>query len=234
MFIISDVHGCYHTLMKLIEKLPKDAELIFVGDLVDKGLHSKNVIEFVINNNHRCILGNHEYYMQLNIENALYKNIESNWSTDPERYGGAQTLDNYIKDDSLLKKHLEWIDNLPAFLEIDNYLISHGFGLPYYMRRNTEAAQKIMRTNRINDSKYKDDWEDFSKYSIINIFGHCHFEEVQIDRNEKFYGIDTGCAYGNKLTAFELNTHKILQVETDKKDLHPFFIDNDESEFLNS
>jgi len=36
-YIIGDIHGEYQVLLKLIEKLPKDAKLIFVGDLIDKG-----------------------------------------------------------------------------------------------------------------------------------------------------------------------------------------------------
>ncbi len=36
-YIIGDVHGEYDTLLALVDKLPKDAKLIFVGDLVDRG-----------------------------------------------------------------------------------------------------------------------------------------------------------------------------------------------------
>ena len=36
-YIIGDVHGCYDTLMALIAKLPEDAEIVFVGDLIDRG-----------------------------------------------------------------------------------------------------------------------------------------------------------------------------------------------------
>ena len=51
-FVIGDVHGCYYTLMDLVDKLSKDADLIFVGDLCDKGLYTKEVIEFVKSNNY--------------------------------------------------------------------------------------------------------------------------------------------------------------------------------------
>ena len=97
-YVIGDVHGCYNTLIKLVKKLPKNADLIFVGDLVDKGPNSKKVIDFVIENNYRCIKGNHEKYMSLYIEEAIYKNIQNKWSTSYNKYGGAQTLDNYIDD----------------------------------------------------------------------------------------------------------------------------------------
>ena len=40
-YIIGDVHGEYDTLMRLVEKLLGDAELVFVGDLVVRGSVSK-------------------------------------------------------------------------------------------------------------------------------------------------------------------------------------------------
>lgn len=36
-YIIGDVHGCYDTLIALIKKLPEKAEIIFLGDLIDRG-----------------------------------------------------------------------------------------------------------------------------------------------------------------------------------------------------
>ena len=52
IYVVGDVHGCFHTLQNLLTRLPKDAELIFVGDLCDKGNFSKDVIDFVIQNNY--------------------------------------------------------------------------------------------------------------------------------------------------------------------------------------
>ena len=60
IYIIGDVHGCYKTLLALIKKLPKDIRICFVGDLIDRGENSKNVVEFIKSNNYDCILGNHK------------------------------------------------------------------------------------------------------------------------------------------------------------------------------
>lgn len=46
-YIIGDIHGEYDTLIKLIEKLPFNAEIIFVGDLIDRGAKSREVIELI-------------------------------------------------------------------------------------------------------------------------------------------------------------------------------------------
>ena len=43
-YIIGDVHGEYDTLMRLVSKIPSEAKLIFVGDLIDRGSQSVEVI----------------------------------------------------------------------------------------------------------------------------------------------------------------------------------------------
>jgi len=211
-FVIGDVHGCFHTLQNLIKKLPKNHELIFVGDLCDRGIYSKEVIEFVINNNYACIKGNHETYMSLHLEDVLYKNKKDiNWLK--KGWGGQATVDCYKNTNtSLVKKHLSWIKTLPSYILLDDtYFISHGYALPFFKRRDSEDEyiRHAIRSNRINDKKYKESWEDVSDYKVINIFGHCKFDEVLIGSN--YYGIDTGCAYKNKLTALGLDTMSIVQ-----------------------
>ncbi|MEN6620280.1 MAG: metallophosphoesterase family protein, partial [Smithella sp.] len=67
-FAIGDIHGCLDKLQKLINKLPINKELdtlVFIGDYIDRGSFSKEVIDYVINlrsrfNNVVCLSGNHE------------------------------------------------------------------------------------------------------------------------------------------------------------------------------
>jgi hypothetical protein len=61
-YIIGDIHAAYKTLLALVDKLPKDARLVFVGDLLSRGSQGKEVIAFVRENAFCCIRGNHEEY----------------------------------------------------------------------------------------------------------------------------------------------------------------------------
>jgi len=77
IYIISDVHGCYKTLLALIEQFlnKQNSKIVFVGDLVDKGKNTHDFIEFVKNNNYDCVLGNHDEMMILyhyHLENDIY------------------------------------------------------------------------------------------------------------------------------------------------------------------
>lgn len=210
-FVIGDVHGCYHTLLNLVNRLPKDAELIFVGDLCDKGDFSKDVIRFVMENNYQVIQGNHDDLMVKHLKDASEGIYDVPWSYD-KRFGGLSTIESYKDDKELISKHLEWLVSLPIYIEIEDYFITHAFGLEYYEHRNNPSYKTEFLSNRY----YKNVPLKVVKHDKINIFGHCVFDEVLEAHN--FYGIDTGCAYGKKLTAFQLGTHELIQEQMDKRD----------------
>jgi serine/threonine protein phosphatase 1 len=218
-FVIGDVHGCFHTLQNLIKKLPSNANLIFVGDLCDRGFYTKEVIELIIANNYHCVLGNHDDYMNSHIKECMDNEaLKIRWN-DEDYMGGEHTLLSYKDDYETMLKHIQWIKTIPRYIECDNYFITHGFCLPYYKKRDEERSNIGLLKNRMTD---KEDWgqeweEGWEEYDIINIFGHCAFIEVEIGKN--YYGIDTGCAYGRKLTAIQLGTMKIFEEQVVIKDI---------------
>lgn len=219
IFIIGDVHGCYNTLEKLLKKLPKKSLKIFVGDLNDKGKFTEAVIEHIINNED-CISikGNHEKLMELLLKEGISGNINNNYWIKDLGWGGIRTVKQYKNNPQFVDKHLEFIKNLPLYIEFDKYFITHGFGLPYWERRYEEKSERALLSNRIDRKEHIKEWEnDYEEYPIINIFGHCSFKEVKKGKN--FYGIDTGCVYGNKLTAIQLKTMKLFSVKTCRKDI---------------
>lgn len=101
---IGDVHGCAETLKTLItEKVrPTSSDtLIFLGDLIDRGPKSKDVLDFIFNlentkNNVIRILGNHEEYLIKTWERRQKKhlfadNVEKQWFN----VGAAATLRSF-------------------------------------------------------------------------------------------------------------------------------------------
>lgn len=51
--------------MKLVEFLPykEKSHLVFVGDLVDRGKYSAEVVKFMKEGSYDCVIGNHEELM---------------------------------------------------------------------------------------------------------------------------------------------------------------------------
>ena len=65
LFAIGDLQGCLESLEELLAQLPQDAELLFVGDLVNRGPQSLQTLRFVKNlgSRARSILGNHDLHL---------------------------------------------------------------------------------------------------------------------------------------------------------------------------
>lgn len=88
--VIGDIHGRFDLLTTLVDALPEKTAIICVGDLIDRGDHSRDVLEFVMGHDRITpIMGNHEQLM-LN----FLKSPEAHgrrWL----RNGGLQTLASF-------------------------------------------------------------------------------------------------------------------------------------------
>jgi len=88
--VIGDVHGRYDLLTALVDALPENRTIICVGDLVDRGNQSAEVLRFAMQHDRIApLMGNHEQMM-------------INFLHDPEaegrrwlRNGGLQTLASF-------------------------------------------------------------------------------------------------------------------------------------------
>ena len=63
MIWIGDVHGCSKTLLALLKKLPKNREVGFLGDLVDRGSNSVEAVKIALDHSDDILCGNHDMLM---------------------------------------------------------------------------------------------------------------------------------------------------------------------------
>ena len=122
--VIGDVHGCYKTLLALLDKIPDQHKkrICFAGDLIDRGPMSKQVVEFVIQNGYDCVVGNHELMMvdwTRRFSDMLWL---GNGGNDTRRSYCAPADSNtpHIRgpvDEELFVKHQEWMRTLPVVIE---------------------------------------------------------------------------------------------------------------------
>ena len=112
--VIGDVHGCYYTLKELVDKIKKkypNIKIFCVGDLVDRGNNSFEVIEFVVAEKIQCVIGNHDFMFYSNMRDP-YSLMAKSWN-----YNGAETtLASYKDKLNQMDKHLDLIINSPLFL----------------------------------------------------------------------------------------------------------------------
>jgi len=63
MIWIGDVHGCAKTLLALIKQLPKNRQVGFLGDLVDRGPDSVEAMKIALDSSDTILCGNHDMMM---------------------------------------------------------------------------------------------------------------------------------------------------------------------------
>lgn len=232
VIVIGDVHGCYKSLLALIEKLPKGILIVISGDLVDRGPRSMEVVQYCIDNNISVTKGNHEVMML-----DYFNSKEDIWTYN----GGYETLRSYgakitedgdhglnisMTDESrdVLNKHLEWIKNLPTYLEFENVVnfegrrlvVSHS-SIHKVWRYKDEPARKALFDTTItwNRDIINSGIRDIP--DVYNIFGHTPIESNPRVR-KPFAMVDTGCVYSKEkglgvLTALQYPEIVVYQQE---------------------
>ncbi|MCT7572428.1 metallophosphoesterase [Aliarcobacter butzleri] len=227
IYIIGDVHGCYKSLLALIEQLPnkKNSKIVFVGDLIDRGKNSCEVIELIINNNYDCVMGNHEelfleyapnkdeFGNDFNMENSLHY---------LEKCGGKATIESY-KSKEIYLKHYDFIKNLPLYLEYKDYktaddrylVVSHSAVVNVWDKR--DSKDKFDIENFENQLLYKR-YKQFDNKDIFNVYGHTPRSEAKLTSFDA--NIDLGCCYKDRngainprLCALEFPSMKIYTQE---------------------
>ena len=123
--VIGDVHGHYNTLMTLLEAIAPTREdmVYFLGDLIDRGPQSAQVVDFVKQSPYLCLLGNHEQ-MLLDIlgDGEIYGPALQAWL-----YSGGNSTINSYGDKGVRQDHIEWMRTLPTYIDLgDTWLVHAG------------------------------------------------------------------------------------------------------------
>jgi serine/threonine protein phosphatase 1 len=199
IFAVGDIHGCFDKLLALMDLVKIDLRhdtLIFVGDYIDRGPNSKEVVDYLINlgkhTDHAIFLkGNHEVMLEDYLNGTQSLMFIAN--------GGDTTIESYHKHggrgkDLVPPEHRLFFRNLLTHHTTADYIFVHG-GL----RPNIPfEEQNVWDMLWIRDQFIYSDF-DFGKRVV---FGHTPFREPLVMDNK--IGIDTGAVYGNKLTCVEL------------------------------
>ncbi len=209
LFAIGDIHGCVDQLdkmMSLINIKPERDTLVFIGDYIDRGPDSKAVVDCVINireqvKNVVCLLGNHEemlldYYVKRLNEEKFFMN---GGNVTAFSYGLTRTAAGVRIN--IPEDHIEFFHSLKLTYEQDNFIFVHA-GLRPGIPLSEQKKKDILWI--------RDEFIDKShQFGKLIVFGHTPFKQPLVDRYK--IGIDTGAAYGGKLTCVELTEMKFYQ-----------------------
>lgn len=108
-YVMTDIHGRLEPLKSLLAQIPEGAKIVFLGDYVDRGSESREVVALVRSlPNTVCLRGNHE--------DMVCARDPLNWLSN----GGASTVLSYRHpltgelDGAALLDDIEWFRGLPT------------------------------------------------------------------------------------------------------------------------
>ena len=219
-YVIGDIHGCVDELVCLLEALPLEApdRLIFLGDYIDRGPCSKEVVTYLIhrqqthNEDMVFLKGNHEDMF------LSYLGFPGKYGDMFIFNGGGATLASYGASPTNLSRqetlslipqsHIKFFQALKSYYLVEPFLCVHaGIHPGKSLDQQDEEEMLWIRDEFILN-------QHLLPYTVL--FGHTPQEKVLFHLPYKV-GLDTGLVYGNHLSCLELKEKVLFQIARGKK-----------------
>jgi len=221
--IIGDVHGCNDELRALVASLgymvendvvshPEGRRLVFVGDLVDRGPDSPNVLRLVMASVKAgtaiCVPGNHD------MKFLRWLNGKKVQPT----HGLAETIEQIEADPIDRRDLVGFLDALVSHYVFDDgkLVVAHA-GLKEEMQgRGSGKVREFCLYGETTGERdeyglpERLDWARDYRGRALVVYGHTPFAEPRWLNHT--VNIDTGCAFGGALTALRYPEREIVSV----------------------
>jgi protein phosphatase len=226
--IIGDIHGCFDEMVLLLRKLgygvtetadgyglahPEGRKAVFVGDLVDRGPKTPDVVRLVMAATRAhtayCVAGNHD----VKLARALF-------GKDVKRtHGLAESMAQLASYPDAFKRELaEYLDKLVSHYVFDagKLVVAHA-GLKEEMHGRGSGQVRAFamygETTGENDEfglPIRYNWAADYRGRAMVVYGHTPVPEADWLNNT--ICVDTGCVFGGKLTALRYPERELVSV----------------------
>lgn len=218
IYAVGDIHGRLDLLDRLLELIREDdrargqaaTEIIFLGDLVDRGPDSRGVVERLLQLSRgpmsmRFLMGNHEEVL---IRAASGDQRSLRFLT---RIGGRETLVSYgitaeeyreldydelaaLVAEKVPAEHIAFLSGFESWIEVGDYLFVHAGVRPgVAIEEQSRGDLCWIRDEFLNHR------DSFGKMVV-----HGHSITGDVDERHNRIGIDTGAYASGRLTAIGL------------------------------
>lgn len=204
-FVIGDIHGCTTELQELLDKagVAEDVRIIALGDIVDRGPDSAQVLDFFSNNPSRLsLMGNHE---RKHVRGARHEvRLALSQIISREEFGPAYP------------QALERMGSFPLYIDLPEAILAHGYlepGIPLEQQRDTVLCGTMSGDHYLRN-QYEQPWYalyDGEKPLIVGHHDHLHNGQPFIFQDRVFC-LDTSCVHGGALTGLLLPEFKIVSI----------------------
>ena len=230
--IIGDIHGCAEELQTLLSKLgyqvewsddhgeravavkpPEGRKAVFVGDLVDRGPNSPDVLRIAMSmtaaGTAYAVQGNHDRKFErwlagrnVTIAHGLQRTIDQ---LEGQDRGFRETVPKFLDG---LRSHV-WLDGgrlAVAHAGLKEEMIGRGSGAVREFALYGETTGEIDEFGL----PVRADWAASYRGSTTVVYGHTPV--VRADWVNNTLCIDTGCVFGGKLTALRWPEKELVDV----------------------
>jgi serine/threonine protein phosphatase 1 len=215
-YVVGDIHGRLDLLEELLAKIHAELQhhpaaktlLVFVGDLIDRGPHSAQVLERLRTYSRPgiqpiFILGNHEEVLLRILRGDAELIAKWRW------FGGSECLASYGVDperlsqlsdeealalvrEALPKDHVRFLESFVDSCKFGDYLFVHAGVRPgIALDQQSQSDLRWIRDPFLEDEE--------SDHGFVVVHGHTIVDEV--DQRPNRIGIDTGAYRSGVLTA---------------------------------
>ena len=237
--IIGDIHGCFDEARTLIEKLgyqfsarestktesgvevptdykvfhPEGRKIIFVGDLVDRGPKSPDVMKLVMtmlaDETALCVAGNHDVKLMRKLQG---KNVSIT-------HGLAETLAQLENESAEFKQStMKFLDGLISHYVLDDgkLVVAHAGLKEKFQGRSSARVRDFClygETTGETDEyglPVRYNWAADYRGSAMVVYGHTPVPTTAWINNT--ICLDTGCVFGGNLTAMRYPEREIVSV----------------------
>lgn len=197
---VGDIQGCREPLERLLAAVafvPGQDRLLPVGDLVNKGPDSEGVLTLLMQLRAEPVLGNHDLH----------------WLSKQRANDPAQRA---------------WLEAQPVVRVEPDLIVVHAGLHPHWDESHLDSLTAADTDYAVN-VRYCDaegrrppsdwpppgppfrPWDDFYRGSKRVVFGHWARRGLVV--RPQCVGLDTGCVYGGKLSAWIAEEDRVVQVE---------------------
>jgi bis(5'-nucleosyl)-tetraphosphatase (symmetrical) len=197
---IGDIQGCREPLERLLAAVaftPGADRLLPVGDLVNKGPDSPGVLALLMRLGAEPVLGNHDLHW-----------LQKGKATDERQrtWLAAQPIVRVFDDVVMVHAGLHPAWSEAKLAHLDEAEVDFAVNVRY-----VDAAGRRPADDWPPPGPPFRPWDDFYQGTKRVVFGHWARRGLVV--RPHCVGLDTGCCYGGKLSAWIAETDRIVQVD---------------------
>ena len=227
-YVVGDIHGCLDLLDRLLAKIEQEiaedpkakASIIFLGDIVDRGPSSAQVVERLRTYSHprasaHFIMGNHEEVMLRVLSGD--GDILPNWL----KFGGKETLASYGVEARAIRK-LDGEDLAKALREyvpeshrrfLASFADSISFGDYVFVHAGVRPGIDLAEQSQFDLRWIREPFlSDVTERGFVVVHGHTISNVVDVTPNR--IGVDTGAYSTGILSALAIEQSRKWLIQT--------------------